>query len=88
MPMMHTGRFGKKSVNRLFLSLFGSTARPFASTPWMWKTEVEGIGPATATTVVAAIPNGRTFDNGRQFASGSKPILLGRVHEVKVNHKK
>ena len=50
--------------------------------------EVEGIGPVTATAVVAAISNGSTFDNGRQFAawlglvprqhsSGDKQRLLG-----------
>jgi transposase len=50
--------------------------------------EVEGIGPITATAVVAAIANGRTFDNGRQFAawlglvprqhsSGEKQRLFG-----------
>ncbi len=31
--------------------------------------EVEGIGPVTATAVVAAISNGTTFQNGRQFAA-------------------
>jgi transposase len=31
--------------------------------------EVEGIGPVTATAVVAAISNGNTFHNGRQFAA-------------------
>jgi len=31
--------------------------------------EVEGIGPVTATAVVAAISNGDTFHNGRQFAA-------------------
>ncbi len=31
--------------------------------------EVEGIGPITATAVVAAISNGNTFKNGRQFAA-------------------
>jgi transposase len=36
--------------------------------------EVEGIGPVTATAVVAAISNGNTFHNGRQFAA-----LLGLV---------
>jgi transposase len=30
---------------------------------------VEGIGPVTATAVVAAIANGSTFHNGRQFAA-------------------
>jgi transposase len=30
---------------------------------------VEGIGPVTATAVVAAISNGSTFHNGRQFAA-------------------
>jgi transposase len=30
---------------------------------------VEGIGPVTATAVVAAISNGNTFHNGRQFAA-------------------
>lgn len=30
---------------------------------------VEGIGPVTATAVVAAISNGSTFSNGRQFAA-------------------
>lgn len=50
--------------------------------------EVEGIGPITATAVVAAIANGGTFQNGRQFAawlglvprqhsSGEKQRLLG-----------
>jgi transposase len=50
--------------------------------------EVEGIGPITATAVVAAISNGSTFVNGRQFAawlglvprqhsSGEKQRLLG-----------
>jgi len=50
--------------------------------------EVEGIGPVTATAVVAAISNGSTFDNGRQLAawlglvprqhsSGEKQKLLG-----------
>lgn len=31
--------------------------------------EVEGVGPVTATAVVAAISNGNTFQNGRQFAA-------------------
>lgn len=31
--------------------------------------QVEGIGPVSATAVVAAISNGNTFDNGRQFAA-------------------
>ena len=31
--------------------------------------EVEGIGPVTATAVIAAISNGNTFKNGRQFAA-------------------
>jgi len=31
--------------------------------------EVEGIGPVTATAVIAAISNGNTFQNGRQFAA-------------------
>jgi transposase len=31
--------------------------------------EVEGIGPVTATAVVAAISNGNTFHKGRQFAA-------------------
>jgi transposase len=31
--------------------------------------EIEGIGPVTATAVVAAISNGNTFHNGRQFAA-------------------
>jgi len=30
---------------------------------------VEGIGPVTATAVIAAIADGRTFHNGRQFAA-------------------
>jgi transposase len=49
---------------------------------------VEGIGPVTATAVVAAISDGRAFRNGRQFAawlglvprqhsSGGKARLLG-----------
>jgi transposase len=49
---------------------------------------VEGIGPVTATAIVAAISNGKAFENGRQFAawlglvprqnsSGGKTRLLG-----------
>ena len=49
---------------------------------------VEGIGPLTATAIVAAISNGRAFANGRQFAawlglvprqnsSGGKSRLMG-----------
>jgi transposase len=49
---------------------------------------VEGIGPVTATAIVAAISNGHAFENGRQFAawlglvprqnsSGGKARLLG-----------
>jgi transposase len=49
---------------------------------------VEGVGPVTATAVVAAISDGHAFRNGRQFAawlglvprqysSGGKPRLLG-----------
>jgi transposase len=49
---------------------------------------VEGIGPVTATAVVAAISDGRAFRNGRQFAawlglvprqhsSGGRARLLG-----------
>jgi len=49
---------------------------------------VEGIGPVTATAVVAAISDGHAFRNGRQFAawvglvprqhsSGGKTQLLG-----------
>jgi transposase len=49
---------------------------------------VEGIGPVTATAIVAAISNGRAFENGRQFSawlglvprqnsSGGKTRLLG-----------
>lgn len=49
---------------------------------------VEGIGPVTATAVVAAIGQGRSFQNGRQFAawlglvprqysSGGKSKLMG-----------
>jgi transposase len=50
--------------------------------------EVEGVGPVIASTVVAAIADGRAFRNGRQFAawvglvprqhsSGDKQRLLG-----------
>lgn len=50
--------------------------------------EVEGVGPVTATAVVAAIANGSSFKNGRQFAawlglvprqhsSGEKQRLMG-----------
>jgi transposase len=49
---------------------------------------VEGIGPLTATAAVAAISDGKVFDNGRQFAawlgvvrrqhsSGGKTRLFG-----------
>jgi transposase len=50
--------------------------------------EVEGIGPLTATALVAALSDGKAFQNGRQFAawlglvprqhsSGGKPRLFG-----------
>jgi transposase len=50
--------------------------------------EIEGIGPLTATALVAALSDGKAFQNGRQFAawlglvprqhsSGGKPRLLG-----------
>lgn len=50
--------------------------------------KVEGIGPVTATAIVAAVADGRAFRNGRQFAawlglvprqysSGDKQRLLG-----------
>jgi transposase len=49
---------------------------------------VEGVGPLIATAIVAAISNGRAFENGRQFSawlglvprqnsSGGKSRLLG-----------
>jgi hypothetical protein len=49
---------------------------------------VPGIGPLTATALVASIGDAKNFDNGRQFAawlgvvprqhsSGGKPTLLG-----------
>lgn len=50
--------------------------------------KVPGVGPLTATAIVASVGNARNFDNGRQFAawlgvvsrqhsSGGKPTLLG-----------
>ena len=50
--------------------------------------QVEGIGPLTATALVAALSDGKAFQNGRQFAawlglvprqhsSGGKPRLFG-----------
>jgi len=50
--------------------------------------KVPGIGPLTATALVASVGDARNFDNGRQFAawlgvvprqhsSGGKPTLLG-----------
>lgn len=50
--------------------------------------KVPGIGPLTATAMVASVGDARNFDNGRQFAawlgvvprqhsSGGKPTLLG-----------
>lgn len=59
-----------------------------ASEPSQRIAEVEGIGPLTATALVAALSDGKTFRNGRQFAawlglvprqysSGGKPRLLG-----------
>lgn len=50
--------------------------------------KVPGIGPLTATALVASVGNAKNFDNGRQFAawlgvvprqhsSGGKPTLLG-----------
>src|SRR5579885_1793027 len=59
-----------------------------ASEPCRRIAAVEGIGPLTATALVAAISDGKTFKNGRQFAawlglvprqhsSGGKARLLG-----------
>ena len=50
--------------------------------------KVPGIGPITASALVASIGNAKSFDNGRQLAawmglvprqhsSGGKPVLLG-----------
>lgn len=44
--------------------------------------EVEGIGPVTATAVIAAISNGNTFKNGRQFAAWLG-LVPGRTPAVK-----
>jgi transposase len=64
-------------------------SRVFASQEACQKiAEVEGVGPLTATAIVAAIADGRAFRNGRQFAawlglvprqhsSGDKQQLLG-----------
>ncbi len=59
-----------------------------ASEPCQRIAAVEGIGPVTATALVAAMSDGKTFKNGRQFAawlglvprqhsSGGKTRLLG-----------
>jgi transposase len=59
-----------------------------ASEPCQRIAAVEGIGPLIATALVAAMSDGRTFKNGRQFAawlglvprqhsSGGKARLLG-----------
>jgi transposase len=59
-----------------------------ASEPCQRIAAVEGIGPVTATALVAAISDGKAFKNGRQFAawlglvpkqhsSGGKARLLG-----------
>jgi transposase len=59
-----------------------------ASEPCQRVGAVEGIGPLTATALVAAISDGKAFKNGRQFAawlglvprqhsSGGKPRLFG-----------
>lgn len=59
-----------------------------ASEPSQRIAEVEGIGPLTATALVAALSDGKAFQNGRQFAawlglvprqhsSGGKPRLFG-----------
>jgi transposase len=50
--------------------------------------EIPGVGPLTATAVVASVPDAKVFKNGRQFAaflglvprqnsSGGKSVLLG-----------
>src|ERR1035437_5850830 len=41
---------------------------------------VEGIGPVTATAIVAAISDGHAFRNGRQFAAGGGGGLVPRQH--------
>ena len=59
-----------------------------ASEPCQRVAAVEGIGPVTATALIAAMSDGRTFKNGRQFAawlglvprqhsSGGKTRLFG-----------
>src|SRR5579864_1755147 len=59
-----------------------------ASEPCQRIAAVEGIGLLTATAIVAAMSDGKVFENGRQFAawlglvpkqhsSGGKPRLLG-----------
>lgn len=59
-----------------------------ASEPCQRVAAVEGIGPVTATALVAAMSDGKTFKNGRQFSawlglvprqhsSGGKPRLFG-----------
>lgn len=39
---------------------------------------IEGVGPVTATALVASVGNARTFQSGRQFAAwlGHKAIVL------------
>jgi transposase len=47
--------------------------------------EIEGVGPITATAIVAAIANGSTFRNGRQFAAWLG--LVPRQHSSGEKHK-
>ena len=58
------------------------------SEPCQWIAKIKGVGPKTATAIVAAVGNGAEFKNGRhlaawvglvprQFSSGDRTVLMG-----------
>jgi transposase len=64
-----------QALDQRILAMESEINQAFQQNPLCQKiAEVEGIGPVTATAVVAAISNGNTFKNGRQSA-----VWLGLV---------
>ena len=59
-----------QALDQRILAMEAEVNQAFQQNPLCQRiAEVEGIGPVTATAVVAAISNGNTFHNGRQFAA-------------------
>lgn len=59
-----------ESLEKRILLMEEAVSHAFRQNPLCQRiAEIEGVGPVTATAVVAAISNGSTFQNGRQFAA-------------------